>query len=204
MVFLEKILCIYFCKCVTSNNIDAPDQKSNASITDDEIVAECFLFFAAGYDTSATTLSYAAYELARQPDIQEKIRQEIKKVLEKYNNKMTYDGLGELVYAEKVIYETLRKYPLVPTISRVCTKAYKVPGSDLTIDKGTVVKISAMGLHMDAEYYRNPEVFNPDRFDGDGDIKKPDFTFLPFGEGPRICIALIVLQRTQNFQFIKT
>lgn len=73
-------------------------------LTDDEILAQCFIIFNGGFDTSAATLGFVMYELARQPDIQEKVRQEIFDVTAKHQGKVTYDGLKELEYMERVIY----------------------------------------------------------------------------------------------------
>lgn len=74
-------------------------------------------------------------------------------------------------------------------MNRVCTKDYKVPNNDVTINKGTSILISTLGIHHDPEYYPNPDKFDPDRFTEDNKCNRPTFTFLPFGEGPRICIG---------------
>jgi cytochrome P450 family 6 len=85
--------------------------------------------------------------------------------------------------------EALRKYPSVPFLTRECTKKYTVPGTDVTIEKGTLVVIPVTGLHMDDKYYADPEKFDPNRFSEEMKNKRPQFTYLPFGEGPRICIG---------------
>nr|WDY85976.1 cytochrome P450 6DF3 [Pagiophloeus tsushimanus] len=158
-------------------------------LTDDEVVAQCFLFFAAGFDTSSTTMAFTLFELAKNPDIQEKMRKEISQVFQKYGGKLTYEGAKELIFTEKIISETLRRYPILPAIPRLCTKAYKIPGSNVVLEKGTAVQIPAWGIHMDPEYYPNPEVFDPERFSEEEKSKRPDFTHIPFGEGPRVCIG---------------
>ncbi|XP_066249034.1 probable cytochrome P450 6a23 [Euwallacea similis] len=170
----------------TSNSIKSKDQTT---LTDDEILAQCFAFLIAGFDTSSVTMTCALYELARKQDIQNQMREEIRQVLTKYGGKMTYEGLNELELTEKVILETLRKYPVLPSIPRICTKAYKVPNSDVILEKGTALQIPARGVHMDPEYYPNPDEFNPERFSKEEMAKRPDFTHLPFGDGPRICIG---------------
>lgn len=72
-------------------------------LTMDEIVAQCFIFFLGGYETSSTTMTFAAYELATHPEMQEKLRLEIHQVLKKYDNQLTYDSLKELEYMNQVI-----------------------------------------------------------------------------------------------------
>jgi cytochrome P450 family 6 len=66
-------------------------------------VAQAFSFLAAGFETSGTTLSYALYELALHPDIQSRLREEIKQVLDKHQGQLTYKGMNELSYLDMVI-----------------------------------------------------------------------------------------------------
>jgi cytochrome P450 family 6 len=85
--------------------------------------------------------------------------------------------------------ETLRKYPPIPFLPRECTKKYAIPGTNITLEKGTSIVIPVLGIHKDPKYYPNPEEFEPDRFKDDVKSKRHHFTYLPFGEGPRICIG---------------
>jgi cytochrome P450 len=68
-------------------------------------------------------------------------------------------------------------------------KEYKVPGSDLRIEEGSSVMVPIVGLHHDANYFPDPESFNPDRFNEDNKHNIQPFTFMPFGSGPRHCIG---------------
>lgn len=77
--------------------------------------------------------------------------------------------------------ETLRKFPF-PLLNRMCTVDYKVPESNFTIKKGTPIVISVMGLHRDPQYFPDPLKFDPER-----DLDH--LAYMPFGEGPRNCIA---------------
>ncbi|XP_076269064.1 cytochrome P450 6k1-like [Rhynchophorus ferrugineus] len=160
------------------------------SMTDEDVTAQCLLFFIAGFETSATTMTYALLELAQNEDIQEKVRQEVNEVLAKYDGVMTYEAMLDLKYTESVIMETMRKYPPVALLPRVCTKDYTIPDTKVTIKKGTAVLISTWGLHKDPEYFPNPEKFDPTRFSQENKKNIRDYTYMPFGEGPRMCLGL--------------
>ncbi|XP_018571706.1 cytochrome P450 6a8-like [Anoplophora glabripennis] len=177
---------------ITDDDSFTPDgQKVDGGtyMTFDEVAAQCYLFFIAGFETSSTTMTFAIYELAVNQDIQDKVRKEVNEVLKKYDNKFTYEAMNEMTYLDKVFNETLRKYPPVSAIPRVCTKDYTIPGTDITIEAGTHFSIPIMGIHYDPEYYPNPEVFDPERFNEENKAKRPPYTHVPFGDGPRICIG---------------
>lgn len=81
------------------------EQKNSesGSLTLNEIAAQVFLFFAAGFETSATTMTFAMHELMIRPDIQERAREEITAVLARHNGKLTYEAMGEMPYLDQVI-----------------------------------------------------------------------------------------------------
>lgn len=88
--------------------------------------------------------------------------------------------------------ETLRKYPAAPMLNRQCTKDYKLPGTNLTIEAGTGVLIPSVSIQRDAKYYPDPLQFNPDRFRAENTADKSfvDMPYMPFGDGPRNCIGM--------------
>lgn len=88
--------------------------------------------------------------------------------------------------------ETLRKYPSVPMLNRVCNKDYKIPGSNCIIEKGTSVIIPALSMQRDPKYFPNPMQFDPSRFLPENTVNKSfvDMPYMPFGDGPRNCIGL--------------
>lgn len=82
--------------------------------------------------------------------------------------------------------ETMRKYPPLTALTRVCVKDYKFPDSEIFIEKGTTAILPVLGYHYDPEVFPDPEKFNPDRFE-DKNVKYDGY--LPFGYGPRNCIG---------------
>ncbi|XP_038676365.1 cytochrome P450 3A21-like [Scyliorhinus canicula] len=162
-------------------------KSTDKALTDSEILAQVLTIFLAGYETSSSTLAFAAYNLAMHPDVQKKLQQEID---EAFPNKAppTYDGVMQLEYMEMVISETLRLFPPAPRIDRVCKKDVQLNG--LTVPKGTVVMVPAYVLHRDPAYWPEPEEFRPERFDKENSENRDPCIFLPFGMGPRNCIGM--------------
>lgn len=73
------------------------------SLTVEEIAAHCFLIFLAGFETSSSTMTFALFEMAKNQDIQDKVREEIHTVLQKHDDKITYDAIMEMTYMQQVI-----------------------------------------------------------------------------------------------------
>ncbi|XP_068905352.1 cytochrome P450 6a2-like isoform X1 [Tenebrio molitor] len=153
-----------------------------------EIVSQSFLFFIAGFKTSALTMCYCIHELAQNRELQRKVREEIHKNLGRDLSKYAYEDLIALPNLDKVVKETMRKYPPLPMLNRICVKPYRVPGTEVVIEEGTPVIISLLGLQRDPEYYPEPLKFDPERFSNENNIVP--YTYLPFGDGPRNCIGL--------------
>ncbi|KAI4460042.1 cytochrome p450 [Holotrichia oblita] len=165
-------------------------EETDNTLSFSEIAAQAFVFFIAGFETSSTLLSFVLFELSLNEDVQNRLRIE---VLNRDNDEFTYEDLFEMRYLDMIALlctETLRKYPPVPILSRVCTKDYKVPDSDVILKENEEVNISVWGIHYDPEYYPDPQKFDPTRFTDENKSKRHQFAFLPFGEGPRICIGL--------------
>nr|CAD7459333.1 unnamed protein product [Timema tahoe] len=193
---------------------DHKDLKTddNIELTDSLLAAQCFVFFVAGFETSSTTIGFALYELAVNPEIQDRASSEVVSVLQGNGGEMTFEAVNKMEYLGRVLddkgtslcvssqgvrcygytvlTETLRKYPVVPVLSRNCTKPCTIQGTDLLVVKGMKVLIPVVGLHMDPEYYPDPLKFDPERFSEKNQKARPHFTYLPFGEGPRICIGM--------------
>lgn len=156
----------------------------------DDLVSQAAGFFTAGFETSSSTMSFTLYEVSVNMDIQKTLRKEILDALEETGGKITYDMVMTLPYLDMVVSETLRKYPPLAFLDRVAGADYKIPDSDLVLEKGTPVYLSMLGVHNDPEYFPDPDKYDPLRFTDENKKKRPACTYFPFGDGPRICIGM--------------
>ena len=91
-------------------------------------------------------------------------------------------------YLDGVVNEGLRIAAL-PATSRRVTKAWKIPGTDITLPEGVSVMIPLASLHMDPEFWENPTEFDPERWNAENKSKIRTGTYGPFGMGPRACLG---------------
>ena len=96
--------------------------KTQMDVTEEDILANTFLFFVAGYETTASLLSHLIYSLALNEKCQQKLYEEVRQL----NGKFDYDSIVRLTYLEACIAETLRMYPPVPSLSRMSSEEYKI------------------------------------------------------------------------------
>ncbi|GFT54954.1 cytochrome P450 3A4 [Nephila pilipes] len=162
--------------------------KKNLSL--DELVAQCVIFFLAGYDTTASTLSFVSYLLALHPEIQEKVHEELVEAVTQTNGKLTYEALQNMKYMDNVISETLRLFPPAVRLERKAVGDYKLADTGITIPKGMIVTIPSYAMHRDPELFPDPERFDPDRFTPEERAKRDQYSYLPFGAGPRNCVGM--------------
>ena len=139
----------------------AEDKGEHRRLTNLEIVSQCFTFIVAGYETTANALTYTAYLLALNPDIQEKLIDQIREYISDHPDLSLYNMAQELTYLDMVIQESLRLYPPVPETVRYCAKTCKV--GDIVIPEGIVVRIPIWHIHHDPQNWEDPERFYPER-----------------------------------------
>nr|AZP56675.1 CYP6K1b [Locusta migratoria migratoria] len=188
---------------VEGDKLENEQDVGKTYFTLEDLAADSFGFFAAGFETSSTTISSSLYELALHEDIQNKLHQEIDEVLNRHGGNITYDAIAEMTYLEKVLSETLRKYPPLPFLNRECTEPYTIPDSDVVVDKGTGIVISLFGLHYDPEHFPDPERFDPERFSEEEKANRHPYVYLPFGDGLHACIGMFVFSSRSSLEINK-
>ena len=139
--------------------------KTGARITEDDVVATALVILVAGYDTTGVTLSYLTYAMSKNPDIQEKLQEEVDAAFEDNNGELPdYSTIMSLPYLDMVIHETLRKFNTVSFNTRSCTQDFRIPGTDITVKAGDLLSIPISGFHLDPEHFSHPEEFYPEHF----------------------------------------
>ncbi|XP_047388809.1 cytochrome P450 3A9-like [Sciurus carolinensis] len=189
------------------NSQNSKDTEPYKGLSDLELVAQSVIFIFAGYDTTSSTLSFIIHTLATHPEVQKKLQQEIDAALPN-KARVTYDVLFEMEYLDMVVNETLRLYPVVQRIVRVCKNDVEING--VFIPKGTVVAVPIYSLHQNPKYWPEPEKFSPERFSKKNKDSINPYVYMPFGNGPRNCIGmrfalmnmkLALIRVLQNFSF---
>lgn len=163
----------------------ARDESGNA-LTEEEITSEVMTFMFAGHDTTASSISWTLYNLARFPEHQEKCREEIDAVLGS-KEEFEWSDLSKLNYVHLCIKESNRIYPPVPRISRLLDKPYEIEGK--LLPEGTWVTTHIFALHRNPHVWADPEKFDPLRFTTENMEKMSPYAYIPFSAGPRNCIG---------------
>ncbi|XP_017472908.1 PREDICTED: cytochrome P450 6k1-like [Rhagoletis zephyria] len=168
--------------------------STKKTLQTNEIIAQCIIFFLAGFETTATTTSMVAYFLALNPHVQDRLHSELTSELdgldptsEEYFNKVT----TKLPYLDAVIKETLRRNPPLPRLKRHCNvDDYKLGDTGIHIERDSEVHIGIYSIQHNPKYFPDPETFNPDRFMPENKHLLVPYSWLPFGAGPRNCIGM--------------
>ncbi|KRZ67700.1 Cytochrome P450 3A14 [Trichinella papuae] len=156
-------------------------------LSDDAIVANAMVFLLAGYETSSTAMGFAAWLLAKHPEVQEKLRQEVNMKFNDIQIGQEYDVIHDMPYMNAVMQETLRLYPpLVLLVVRTCIKECTI--NEIQFVPGVQVLFPTYSIHHDETIWPEPDRFLPERFIGSNCTHHP-MAWLPFGAGPRNCIG---------------
>jgi cytochrome P450 len=163
--------------------MEGEDPKTNRTMNASELRDNLLTFIVAGHETTALTLGWALYLCAFDPVVQEKLRTEVQSVLK--GSGATADHIGQMPYCEQVIKETLRLYPPAAFLSRTAQEDDELCGRK--INRKDTVMLPVYALHRNELLWEDPNAFDPDRFAKGADYDR--FSWLPFGDGPRVCIG---------------
>jgi cytochrome P450 len=161
--------------------LDVRDPESGDALDDQAVLDETKTLFTAGFETTATAMSWTLYLLARHPEVAVRWQEEVDGVLA--GREPTWEDLQQLTYTAQLLNESLRLYPPVYNMARQCVEEDVVGGYG--VPRGTVVLLSVLGVHHDPRWWPEPHAFRPERFAGDW----PRHAYLPFGGGKHLCVG---------------
>lgn len=165
--------------------IDARDEETGEPFSRQQVIDEVKTFIAAGHETTAHGLTWMFYLLAKNPDAEARLHQELADVLE--GRIPTAEDAANLHWLAACFQEAMRVYPPVWQIPRIAGEHDEIQG--YRIPKGARVLVSIWATHRDPAIYPDPERFDPERWMGDAPKERPRFSYLPFGGGKRACVG---------------
>nr|UZE89834.1 cytochrome P450 CYP4XH1 [Chrysoperla zastrowi sillemi] len=160
-----------------------------SDFTDEEIRNEVDTMTVAGNDTTATVNSFTLLLLAMYPDIQEKLYNEVYSIVGDSDKTIELEDLPKLKYTEMVIKESMRLFPIGPILGRDALEDIQLD-ENYTIPKGSGIALGIYYTHRDPEYWNEPDVFDPERFQPEELKTRDPYSYLPFSGGPRNCLGI--------------
>lgn len=166
--------------------IQARDTEGDGTgMTDLQLRDEAMTIFLAGHETTANALTWTWYLLSQNPVEEARFHEEIDQVLA--GRLPTAEDYPRLKYAERVFAESMRLYPPAWLIGRRALSDYVIDG--YTIPAGAILLMSQYVMHHHPKFFPEPERFDPERWTPEAKEARPQFSYFPFGGGPRLCIG---------------
>jgi cytochrome P450 len=168
---------------ILSNLLHAQEEKM--PLSDEQVRDEVMTLLLTGHETAAVSLSWAWYLLAQHPEVESRLWSELRRVLD--GRSPSTQDLPNLSYTEAIVKEALRLYPPAWAIVRNSIHDCEIGG--YKVPAGSTIMMSQWVTHRDPRHYDQPDSFNPDRWLNDRTKGIQQFTYFPFGGGPRTCIG---------------
>jgi len=168
-----------------SSLIMARDEHTGAAMGDEQLRSQILTLMLAGYETTASALTWTWYLLSKHPWAVERVRAEAQQAL--HGKPPRYADIEQMPYTRMVLNESLRLFPPAWTLGRRALGEDEIGG--YTIAPNTVLAICIYTLHRHPAFWDEPEIFNPERFSPENSAGRHKFSYVPFGAGPRQCIG---------------
>lgn len=164
--------------------MNAVDPEMGRSMDDTTLRDNLLGFIVAGHGTSAVALAWSIYLVSAHAPTAARLRAEVAKVTA--GAPIEAEHVERLVFTRQVISEAMRLYPPAHSLTRVATRTVEIGGE--TIRAGSRVVLPVYALHRHRLWWRDPDLFDPDRF-APGEPPPDRYIYMPFGAGPRICLG---------------
>jgi cytochrome P450 len=174
--------------------------------THEELIDQLGVLFLAGHETSASALTWVFYLLAKQPAVVARLREEVTELCG--DGPIEFDHIKKLNFTRNVFRETIRLYPPITFLPRVALEPVELGG--MKLPRGALVMVCPWLLHRHQRYWKNPDMFDPDRFLPEREGEMTSGAYIPFGLGPRVCAGaafatveavLIIAELARRFDF---
>ena len=160
--------------------------EAGERLADQDVIDHMIFLMMAAHDTTTSTLTSMTYELARNPEWQERAREE---AFASGAEQLAFDELEGAVVLGRIMKETLRRYPPLPVIPRIAERDFEFDG--MRVAAGSLVVVAPIHTHHMPEWYRAPYLFDPDRFAPErAEHERHTHCWIPFGGGPHHCLGL--------------
>jgi cytochrome P450 len=164
----------------------ARDAETGTAMTDRQLHEEVLGMLQQGHDTVGESLAWTWYLLSLHPEVERRLHHEISQVVG--NRVPTVADMPQLPYTTMVLQESLRVYPPVWVIPRDAINDDEIGGYH--IPAGATILLSPYITHRHADFWENPEAFDPERFLPARSAGRPRHAYFPFGGGPRLCMGV--------------
>ena len=159
--------------------------EDGTGMNDEQLRDEAVALVGAGHETLANGLAWAFYLVAQHPEVQAKLRDEVRAVAGR--GALDWTAVSALDYTEKVFAESMRLYPPVPFSSRRSREEHEVGGYVIPADAKLL--LGQFIVHRDPRWWPEPERFDPERWTEEAGRSRHRYAYFPFGGGPRLCIG---------------
>ena len=166
--------------------LKAQDEEGDGGgMTDEQLRDEAMTIFLAGHETTANALAWTWYLLSQNPEAEARLHAELDEVLA--GRPPAAEDFTSLRYTEMVVAESMRLYPPAWAVGRLALEDHEAGG--YLIPRGSLVLVSQYVTHRDPRFWPDPERFDPERFTPEAKAARPQFSYFPFGGGPRRCVG---------------
>ena len=163
----------------------ARDPETGAPMSMEQLINNLLTLLEAGHETTSRALAWTLYLLARAPDWQERVRDEVRRVAGE--GRINAEHLSGLQTTQQVLKEAMRLYAPAPVMSRLCVEPVELGG--YSVAPGSTIIIPIFCIHRHRQLWDDPDRFDPSRFTPEREAKHHRTQFMPFGGGPRICLG---------------
>jgi cytochrome P450 len=168
-----------------SSMILARDAESGAGMSDEQLRSQVMTLTLAGYETTASTLTWTWHLLSQNTWAIDRLRAEVRETLQ--GRPPHYADLDNLPFTGLVLDESLRLFPPAWVLGRRAIGDDMVDGFYIPAD--TVIAICLYALHRHPDFWDQPDSFDPERFSAERSKGRHKYAYIPFGAGPRQCIG---------------